>query len=67
MKMKNSIKKIVAGTVAMVAAPAAFAGELATAVTGELDKAELTLIGVGVLALAGVVALIRAGRKSAGG
>ena len=43
----------------------AFAGELASAVTEGIDKAELMLIGAAVLALAGVIALIRAGKKAA--
>jgi hypothetical protein len=48
-------------------APAAFAGELAEAATSGMDKSELTLIGVAVMALCGVVALIRAGRRASGG
>lgn len=50
---------------AMVSAPA-FAGELAEAVTTNIDKGELTLIGVAVLALAGVIALIKGGKRAAG-
>lgn len=53
-------------TAALVAAPA-FAGELATAASDGMDKAELILIGVAVLTLCGVVALIRAGRRASGG
>lgn len=45
----------------------AFAGDLATAATAAMDPAELTLIGVGVMALVGVVVLIRKGSRAAGG
>lgn len=46
---------------------AASAGDLATAVTGALDASEMTLIGVGVLALTGVVVLIKKAQRAAGG
>lgn len=54
------------GTAAMMTGPA-FAGELATAVTGALDSTEMTLIGVGVLTLTGVVVLIKKSQRAAGG
>lgn len=69
--MKNNLHKIglkaaaIAST-ALVAAPA-FAGELATAATEGMDKGELTLIGVAVLTLCGVVALIKKGQRASGG
>lgn len=45
----------------------AAAGDLAAAVTSALDPAEMTLIGVGVLALTGVVVLIKKAQRAAGG
>lgn len=71
MKKKINLRSIgfkaaaVAST-AMVAAPA-FAGELADAVTSGLNGAELTLIGVGVLTLSGIVVLIKKGQRASGG
>ncbi len=69
MFQKINHKLAVASAVAMTAAMSgpAFAGELAGAVTDGIDKGEITLIGVAVLGLAGLIALIRAGRKAAGG
>ena len=68
MNIKNVRNKLAAvsaiGMTALASAPA-FAGELATAATDGMDKAELTLIGVAVLTLAGVIALIRAARRAA--
>lgn len=60
-----TLGKIGAGVAAVATAGAASAGELATAVTDGLDKGELTLIGVGVLTLCGVVALIKSGKRAA--
>lgn len=60
------LKAAAVATTAMVAAPA-FAGDLATAVTEGLNGAELTLIGVGVLTLSGIVVLIKKGQRAAGG
>lgn len=60
------IKAASVASIAMVAAPA-FAGELATAATEGMDKGELTLIGVAVLTLCGVVALIKKGQRASGG
>lgn len=62
-------KLAAASAVAMTAAMTgpAFAGELAEAATSGMDKSELMLIGVAVLAVSGVIFLIRAGRKTAGG
>lgn len=66
-KFKNAAAKAAAVlTTALVAAPA-FAGDLASAATGAMDPAELTLIGVGVMALVGVVVLIKKGSRAAGG
>ncbi|MDY0955684.1 MAG: hypothetical protein ACN6RH_07380 [Stenotrophomonas rhizophila] len=53
-------------TTAMVAAPA-FAGDLATAASEGMDKAELYLIGAAVLTLCGVVVLIKKGQRASGG
>ncbi|MCW4455543.1 hypothetical protein OK348_12175 [Flavobacterium sp. MXW15] len=49
---------------AMLSAPA-FAGELADAVTDGVDRAELMLIGVAVLTVAGLIFMIRSGKKAA--
>ena len=54
------------GATSIVAGNAA-AGDLATAVTGALDASEMTLIGVGVLALTGIVVLIKKAQRAAGG
>lgn len=64
-KLRNKLAAVSAiGMTALASAPA-FAGDLATAATEGMDKAELTLIGVAVLTLAGVIALIRAARRAA--
>ncbi|MGG4627414.1 hypothetical protein ACLPGS_00345 [Stenotrophomonas maltophilia] len=67
MNIKNARNKLAAvsaiGMTALASAPA-FAGELASAATDGMDKAELILIGVAVLSLSGVIALIRAGRRA---
>ncbi len=63
---KIGLKAAAIASTAMVAAPA-FAGDLATAATEGMDKAELTLIGVAVLTLCGVVALIKKGQRASGG
>ncbi|HGP0654921.1 TPA: hypothetical protein ACKP0Q_000088 [Stenotrophomonas maltophilia] len=67
MNIKNARNKLAAvsaiGMTALASAPA-FAGELASAATEGMDKAELILIGVAVLSLCGVIALIRAGRRA---
>lgn len=67
MNIKNVRNKLAAvsaiGMTALASAPA-FAGELASAATEGMDKAELILIGVAVLSLSGVIALIRAGRRA---
>jgi hypothetical protein len=66
-KARNvSIKAAAVVSTAMVSVPA-FAGELANAATEGMDKTELGLIGAAVLAMCGLVALIRAGRKASGG
>lgn len=66
-KVRNvSIKAAAVVTTAMVSVPA-FAGPLAQAATDGMDMAELGLIGAAVLAMAGLIALIRAGRKASGG
>jgi hypothetical protein len=59
-------KAAAVATSAMVAAPA-FAGELATAATEGMDKAELYLIGAAVLTRSGVVVLIRKSQRASGG
>lgn len=64
--------KSAAGVLAVVGASSmvagnAMAGDLATAVTSALDGAEMTLIGVGVLALTGIVVLIKKAQRAAGG
>lgn len=68
MNIKNARNKLAAvsaiGMTALASAPA-FAGELAASATEGMDKGELILIGVAVLALSGVIALIRAGRRAA--
>lgn len=70
MKTKTSrfsrVKAAVIGaaTTGFVASQA-HAGVLADAVTDGIDVAELTLIGVAVLAMYGVIALIRGGKKAA--
>lgn len=71
-RMKNlpaRAKQIATGATAfavtaMASAPA-FAGDLASAATDGMDKAELLLIGAAVLTLCGVIALIRSGKKAA--
>ena len=66
-KLRNiGFKAAAVATTAMVAAPA-FAGELASAATEAMDGAELTLIGVGVLTLTGIVVLIRKSQRAGGG
>jgi hypothetical protein len=62
-----TLGKIGAGVAAVATAGAASAGELATAVTDGIDKGELTLIGVGVLAVCGIIVLIKAARRASGG
>ncbi|PJJ98280.1 hypothetical protein CO615_09760 [Lysobacteraceae bacterium NML75-0749] len=52
-------------TTAAMAPQFAFAGELATAFEGGVDKAELSAIGVVVLAVCGIVFLIRSARRTA--
>jgi len=56
---KELIEALVAGN--------AFAGDLATAATGAMEPAELTLIGIGVMGLVGIVVLIKQGSRAAGG
>ena len=65
MKFMNTCKKygskVAAGAAMVVAAPMAMAGDLATAWTTEASsaKAEILLIGVAILAVTGVIFLIR--------
>lgn len=66
-KAKSTAAKAATVATAALATAPAFAGELATAATSAMDPAELTLIGVGVMALVGVVVLIRKGSRAAGG
>ncbi|WP_226428082.1 hypothetical protein [Xanthomonas sp. MWU16-30325] len=60
-----TLAKIGTGLAAAAVAGAASAGELAEAAVGSMDKTEITAIGVGVLILAGVVAIIRSGKSAA--
>lgn len=65
----NSRAKVVtiaAAAAAALAPAAAFAGEYASAVESAVDKGELTLIGVLVLGIAGLILFIRSGRKATG-
>lgn len=51
---------------AMAAAPAAFAqADLASAVTAEVDTAQLIAIGLIVMTVAGITMFIRSGRRVA--
>ncbi len=65
--LAHRARQIGAGLAASAFAFAAQAGELADAVTGELAtaKAEIMLIGAAVLTVAGVILLIRSGKKAA--
>lgn len=63
--LPKEVKKVAAGVAAMTVAGAASAGELAAAATGGMDKAELTLIGVAVLAVCGLIFLIKSGKRTA--
>ena len=69
--MFGNMKVLAAGAAAVVSglviSGQAAAGDLATAVTGALDAAEMTAIGVGVLALTGIVVLIKKAQRAAGG
>jgi hypothetical protein len=60
-------KQLAAGAVAALAASAANAGALATALEGSVDTAELMLIGGVVMTITGIILLIRSGRKAGGG
>ena len=69
MDLKNKLKKFgaaatAAATTAMVSG-AAYAGEYSEAVSGGVDKTELTAIGVIVLTVSGIILLIRSGKKAA--
>jgi hypothetical protein len=66
-KIKTAATAATLGAVSFVAAPSAFAGEMADAVISGMDKTELSLIGAAVLALVGIVVLIRKSGKAAGG
>jgi hypothetical protein len=69
MNLSNKLRAayLTAGTAAtslMLSAPA-FAGEFADAVSEGVDKTELTAIGLIVLAVCGIILLVRSGRKVA--
>lgn len=66
-KLKAIAPAVAAVPAALFFSGNASAGDLATAVTGALDTAEMTLIGVGVLALTGIVVLIKKSQRAAGG
>lgn len=66
-KAKTTATKAAAIGALAFATGSAFAGDLAAAATSAMDPAELTLIGVGVMALVGVVVLIKKGSRAAGG
>lgn len=66
-RFKGALTALVAVPAAMVITGNAVAGDLATAVTGALDASEMTLIGVGVLTLTGIVVLIKKAQRAAGG
>lgn len=66
-KAKSIGSKAAAVAATALVAGNAFAGDLATAATGAMDPAELTLIGIGVMGLVGIVVLIKKGSRAAGG
>lgn len=69
-KLKNvGAMSLTAVTGLALSAQAAFAGDLADAVTAEIAtaKTELMLIGVAVLGIAGVLLLIRSAKRGTGG
>lgn len=65
-KSRAKVVTIGAAAAAALAPAAAFAGEYATAVESAVDKGELTLIGVLILSIAGLILFIRSGRKATG-
>jgi len=68
-KILNTVRpfagKVAACATALVVSGAATAGDLAEAVSGGVDKTELTAIGVIVLSISGIILLIRSGKKTA--
>lgn len=66
-KLKSGAAAFLAVVSTALIAGTAHAGELADAVTDNLDKAEMTAIGVGILALCGVVVLIKKAQRASGG
>lgn len=68
-KILNTVRpfagKVAAGATALVVSGVASAGELSEAVSGGVDKTELTAIGVIVLGVSGIILLIRSGKKTA--
>ncbi|WP_126970338.1 hypothetical protein [Xanthomonas sp. BRIP62411] len=64
-KLKTLFTQAAAVTSAALVAPMAFAGEMSEAVGSGVDKTELTAIGVIVLSVAGIILLIRSGKKTA--
>lgn len=63
----NKMKATALALTAAVFAPMAHAGALADAVTDGIDVAEVMLIGAAVLALSGIIALIKGGKRASGG
>lgn len=64
-RLRNAGSKVVAGAAVALTSASAFAGDLSEAVSAGVDKTELTAIGVIVLGIAGVILLIRSGKKAA--
>ncbi|MDC8639993.1 hypothetical protein [Xanthomonas hortorum] len=64
-KLNTLFAQAAAVATTAMAAPMAFAGEYSEAVSSGVDKTELTAIGVIVLSVAGIILLIRSGKKSA--
>lgn len=64
-RLRNAGSKVVAGASVALTSASAFAGDLSEAVAGGVDKTELTAIGVIVLGIAGVILLIRSGKRAA--
>jgi len=64
-RLRNAGSKVVAGAAVALTSASAFAGDLSDAVTTGVDKTELTAIGAVVLGLAGIILLIRSGKRAA--
>lgn len=64
-KLRAAGATVATAATAMMASPLAYAGELSDAVQGGVDTTELMAIGVIVLTVAGIILLIRSGKKAA--